>query len=99
MNLKSLTDAMGFLLDSISPSKAKNPIRKAMVGELVKQPQRPMASACPIGAFTLFDLPLELVVVIISESINTLGFYRAVRLRSINSEPYIPPSDFEILKI
>jgi hypothetical protein len=58
-----------------------------------KQHDFPLASARDIGIFALFDLPHELIENIISEMINVLDLYRAVRLRTVNSELYIHHRD------
>ena len=51
-----------------------------------KHPEWPLASACDVGIFPLFDLPTELVKAVISEMVEVDGFKKAVRLRAINSE-------------
>lgn len=49
----------------------------------------PLASSRDNAIFALFDLPTEIVVAIIHEMIDTVGFYRACKLRLINSESSI----------
>lgn len=91
MNLKSLKSAIG----SVLRSKTRETVPEPTPGDtstavmLRKQQDLPLASARDIGIFALFDLPPELVEAIISEMVNTMPFYRASRLRVVNSEFFV----------
>lgn len=72
------------------PVPGKKPkVRSEIISTTVtshEQKTIPLASACDIGIFSLFDLPPEMVRDIISEMINSVGFYSATRLRFVNSK-------------
>jgi hypothetical protein len=90
MKLKTLKKAISFLLGSKSHEKTAT---SEIIVALTK-PFKPSTFTLPpvyyeVNVFPLLDLPPELVEVIMSDMITTVGPYRAVRLRFVNSKPWI----------
>lgn len=90
MKHKALEKAISCVLGGKSHEKT------AVLEEIIVAPTEPfntstitLPSACKVKVFPFLDLPPELVEVIISDIITTVGPNRAVRLRFVNSKPSI----------
>lgn len=64
----------------------KFPEVTSMTGTLYQRQDPPLASACDVGIFPLFDLPSDLVYLVIVEMVNTICFHRSTKLRAVNSK-------------
>ena len=90
MKLKALKKAISLVLGKKSHEQT------AAADEIIVAHTKPFKTstitlplACEVRVFPLLDLPPEVVEVIISEMITTVGPYRAVRLRFVNSKASI----------
>ena len=91
MSLKSLENSIASSMRGETRGKVPEPTPESTSTAIMlrEQQELPLASARDIGIFALFDLPPEMVEAIISEMVNTVGFYRASRLRVVNSESFV----------
>lgn len=99
MNLRSLKTAIATALKSNTLKAVPASGRKVAGGSIPDEAppasmiragqELPLASARDVGIFALFDLPPELVEAIVSAMVHVVPFYRAPRLRTVNSEGFM----------